>query len=933
MSIEIARPLALLLIPVVGVLLGFSFRYLQTRSKSRKITYIVIRSIVALLLILALSGINIKLKDKYTATVFLLDVSDSVKNARTEMVQFVNEAVKSKQKHDSVAVVAFGDGSAVEQFLSQTPAFSEFQSTVTKTATNIENAVLTGLSMIPEGYAGRIVLLTDGAENAGTLKNAAASVVAKKCLVEVKTFNSTDEEEVYVSNLKVPTDARVGESFVITVEIDSNVVTNATINLYSGRTLKGRREVSLTPGTNTFAFTDTWTEEGLKTYKVLLEAEKDTVSVNNEYLAYTTISIEKPVLILEGAAGQSSEFVKILEALAIDYEVRQPVAAPNTLSELNEFSSVVFIDVYKDDLRDGFVENLESYVKDFGGGFICTGGKNSYALGGYAGTPIETVLPVSMEPTGENEIPTIAMMMVIDHSGSMSAGGTITALDLAKESAVAALKNLRATDYVGVIAFDDSYEKVVPLRKADDKASIEARIGSIQIAGGTSIYPAFEAAVKEIRKCDAPVKHIVLLTDGEDEYEYSNYLKLINQVNNENITVSTVSIGEYSNTGLLSLLAEDCGGRYYYTDLNSNLPRIFAQEVFLSVNTYIVNRTFTPLYTSDELINDVVRDGLPDMLGYIATSAKARATQLMVSDSSEPILAVWQYGLGKTVAWTTDVTNQWTSNYAGWEKYRDLWHNIFEYVTAKDMSEGAYAEVAQEGSVAKISYVTENFSSGSRVVATVIDDQGNTKELTLDPLTPGTYKTEFEMSDKGVYSISLKQYDNSEITSSITTAAIMQYSLEYRFNDISSAVPEFLKMTGGNTITEAKDVFNENLDLVKKQRDLSTALLIAAVALFMLDIAVRRFRFDFGSVFARKQKPAVPLEELSEKERIKAEKKAEKLAKAEAKRAEKAAAKAAKSAGRQNDKDKPSDPPAPKPGPAAPQSRLNTAELMKNLRR
>ncbi|MBO7402833.1 MAG: VWA domain-containing protein [Lachnospiraceae bacterium] len=932
MSIDIARPLALLLIPVFGVLLAFSFRFLKTRSGSRKITYIVVRSIVALLLILALSGINIKLKDKYTATVFLLDVSDSVKNSRSEMISFVNESIKSKHKYDSVAVVAFGDGSAVEQFLSQTPAFSEFQSTITKTATNIENAVLTGLSMIPEGYAGRIVLLTDGAENAGTLKNTAASVVAKKCLVEVKTFDSTDDQEVYVSNLKVPSDAGVGESFVITVDIESNVVTNATINLYSGRTLKGRREVALTPGVNTFAFTDTWTEEGLKTYKVLLEAEKDTVSVNNEYLAYTTISIAKPVLILEGKAGQSKEFVKILDSLNLPYEVRQPVTAPDSLSEMNEFSSIVFVDVYAKDLRTGFVENLESYVRDFGGGFICTGGKNSYALGGYTGTDIEKVLPVSMEPTGENEIPTIAMLMVIDHSGSMSDGfGTVTSLDLAKEAAIAALDNLRPTDYVGVIAFDDSYEKVVPLRKADDPIGIANQIGTIEIAGGTSIYPALEAAAKEIRKCQAPVKHILLLTDGQDGYEFNNYLRLIEQVNSESISISTVSIGDASNDTLLSALAEECGGRYYHTDANSDLPRIFAQEVFLSVNSYIVNRTFTPLYSSDKLINDVCRDGLPEMLGYIATSAKPRATQLFVSDSSEPILSTWQYGLGKTVAWTTDVTNNWTANYAGWDNYRDLWHNLFEFVTTRDLTEGAYTEVSQEGSVAKVSFVTENFSSGSRVVATVIDDLGNAKELTLDPVTPGTYRTQFEMSERGVYSINVKQYDNDEITASINTAAIMQYSLEYRFNDISAALPEFLKMTGGNSILTAAEVFNEDLDLVKKQRDLSTALLIAAVVMFMIDIAVRRFRFDPAAFFARKPKPVPAPEELSEKDL----KKAEKRAAQEAKALEKKAAKAAK---RADSKDKPDDKDKRdndrKNGPAAqPQQRLNTAELMRNLRR
>ncbi len=931
MSIEITRPLVLLLIPVAGVLLALSFNKLNTRSKGRKITYTVIRGIVALLLILALSGVNFKLRDKYTATVFLLDASDSVRNSRSEMVTFVNEAIKTKQKHDSVAIVAFGEGSVVEQFLSQTPSFSEFQSSVVKTATNIENAILTGISMIPEGYAGRIVLLTDGAENAGSLKNTVSSVITGKCLVEVKTFESADDEEVYVSNLTVPHDANVGETFVITVEIESNVVTDATINLYSGRTLKGRRNVSLTPGKNTFAFTDTWTEEGLKTYKVLLEAEKDTVSVNNEYLAYTTISVAKPLLVVEGKPGDSAELKKILDALGLDYEVRQPVAVPNSVSDMNEFSAIIFIDVYAKDLRAGFLENLESYVRDFGGGFICTGGRNSYALGGYDETPLEAVLPVNMELQGENEIPTIAMLMVIDHSGSMSSGnGSTTNLDLAKESAIAALDNLRPTDYVGVIAFDDSFDRVVPLRKCDDPGWITQQISTIDIAGGTSIYPAFSAAVQDLAKCDAAVKHVILLTDGEDGFPYSGYANVIKRALDENITVSTVSIGFESNSPLLEALAEDCDGRYYHTDLDSDLPRIFAQEVYLSINSYLVNREFTPVYTSDKLIDDVTENGLPSLLGYVATTTKPRATQLMISDSSDPILCCWQYGLGKTVAWTSDVTGKWSANYSGWEKYRDLWHNLIDHVTSSEVTEGAYAEVTQEGSVAKVRYVTEDFSASTKVVATVVDDYGNSKDITLDPVTPGTYTMQFNMTDNGVYSISLKQHENGEITGSVTTAAIMQYSLEYRFTTISATLSDFVKMAGGNMIKEPSEVFNEELDLVKKQSDISTGLLIAALLLFMIDIAVRRFRFDIGAVFAGLKKPANTEQktELSEKQLAKAEAKARKQAEKDAKRAEKAEKE--KDKHKDDDKhDKPKKPPKQDNSPEL----LNTAELMKHLRR
>lgn len=267
------------------------------RSKKQKTSYIVVRALVASLLILALSGIQFKLKDKYSATIFVVDASDSVKDSRQEMIKFINEAVSEKKSTDAVGIVAFGENAAIEQFISITPVFSELQTNIAKTSTNIEGALSTALSMIPEGYAGRIVLLTDGIENQGNLKNAIASVITKKCLIEVRNYESDSFEEVYVSNLVVPQHVGLGENFIVRVEIESNVATNAVVTLYSGRTMKERRTVSLQSGKNDFAFMDTQTSEGLATYKVTVEAEADTLSVNNEYLAYADIAANKPILV------------------------------------------------------------------------------------------------------------------------------------------------------------------------------------------------------------------------------------------------------------------------------------------------------------------------------------------------------------------------------------------------------------------------------------------------------------------------------------------------------------------------------------------------------------------------------------------------------------------------------------------------------------
>lgn len=873
MDISFERPLFLLLIPVVIGLLIFSMRYMIAQNKKTKIGQIVVRSVLACALILALAQISIKWVGRDVTTIFLVDVSDSVKEQREEVIQFVNEAVENKGKNDYVGVIAFGSDTRVEQFISQDISFSEFQTDVTTEATDLEEAVNIALAEMPEDSAKRIVLITDGNENEGSIKNTASVVVAAGCDFEVKKLEENMANEVYVSDLSIPEEAGIGENFNINVEVESNVAGKAVVSLYSGRTLKAQQSVVLQEGTNRFVFTDTQTDEGLKTYRVTVEAEQDTVTINNEFSAYTNIEVELPLLLVEGSDGKAKEFKGILDSIGIRYDCVTPATVPVTMSDFTEYSAIIFIDVYADDLRDGFMENLPTYIKNYGGGFIVTGGPNSFALGNYRDTVIEEVLPVNMDLQGENEVPVMAMQMVIDQSGSMSAGnGIISNLDLAKEAANAAVENVRETDYVGVIAFDDSYDRVVPLQLATDKSAISNSIFSIGIDGGTSIYPALLAAATDINECDAQIKHIILLTDGQDTY--GDYDELKQTINDAGITLSTVAVGDGCNETLLKDLAESCNGRYFYTDINTDIPRIFAQEVFLSSNTYLINENFTPIVTSnDAVIRDVVANGLPELKGYVATTPKERSIQLLQSHYGDPILCHWQYGLGKTVVWTSDVTGEWSGNYSGWENTQLLWHNIIQYVTQDMGMDGAYVEVKQNGSRSEIHYTTEDYSANTSVTALVFDDEGNAVDVELDPVKPGEYIATIDTAGTGVYTINVQQKEGDEVVSSMNTAAINQYSLEYRFYPNNTLMEEYVASVGGRIIQGPEEVFANQPEHVKSRWNLSTGLLVMAALWFLWDIAVRRFHLDLSKL--------IPVEAVKHKNSVR-------KAKAEEKRVQKA---------------------------------------------
>ena len=575
-------------------------------------------------------------------------------------------------------------------------------------------------------------------------------------------------------------------------------------------------------------------------------------------MTFAEIEAKPRVLLIEGKADEGNEFEKVLTAANIDYDKVTPKGAPVTMSGLNQYKAVITLDVHYDDLREGFVNALQSYVKDYAGGYICIGGENSFALGGYRDTVLEELLPVDMDLQGEKEIPKMAMAMAIDQSGSMTSPSeentSVTGLDLAKQAALSGVSELRSSDEIGILAFDDTYHWIVPIKEAEDMEQIKEDISSIGYGGGTSIYPALQQAYEQILKSDAKLKHIILLTDGQDGF--NKYDSLLNQINEAGITVSTVAVGSESDQQTLRYIAEKCGGRFYYTDVNNSIPRIFAQEVYLSTNTYLINEEFYPSITSNnEILEGVMDDGCPALLGYVAATAKQAADVILESDREDPVLSTWQYGLGRTVAWNSDGNNEWTAQYAAWDNYPMLWSNIINYVISDSELGEDDLEVAKEGNTASITYQTKDYDKDTKVKAVVTDENGNAKEVSLDALKPGVFGTDLDVSEVGVYSVSIRKMSGEEIVKNYNTAYANQYSAEYQFTDSDTDLASFVRQAAGQEITLSDNVWKQNQNTVKSRVSLTVPLLVLAIFLFLLDIIIRRFSIDlwgYGKEFWEK---------------------------------------------------------------------------------
>ena len=847
MKLDIGNLYFLILVPILIFFIYYSVK--KFRSSSKNDTLILIsRIVIFTLLLLSFANITISIKGKNISTVFLLDVSESISSFKDSGESFINNALEIMPKGNKAGVILFGDNAKVDKIIDNKASYKSLNSSPVSTATNIQSAVETAITLFEDGTSKRIVLITDGEENKGDILKSIPLINAENIDLKVYKVSGESGNEIYVDNVTIPDNIAIGEEFSVQIDLQSNYSTSAKLTLFSGREKVGEQLVEVKKGSNSFVFRDVQNSGGFKSYRVTVESEDDTNKVNNEYSAYTNV-VDKPnILIINGVKGDATALEEILKNGGANIKTISPNSSPSTLNELLEYKAIVLNNVYKDDLTNGFMDNIESYVKDYGGGVVTFGGEDSYALGGYKDTALETILPVNMDKKGKNEVPSISINLIIDKSGSMSTeGGGVSKLTLAKEAAMKAIDNLREIDYISVIAFDDTFDVVVPTQKVTDKDYIKELISGIQIRGGTSIYPALEKGYNLQLESDAKIKHTILLTDGQDSVSYSTYEELLSKFNNENITLSTVAVGNDSNSNLLSDLATAGNGRSYYTDIYTDIPRIFAQEVLMSVGTYIINEEFTPSIVSNHEILAGVQtsEGIPSLLGYIGTSLKDDAIEILSSNRDEPILAVRQYGIGKTVSFTSDIDGSFSKNYLTWEYGPQLIKNIVYYAIPSYGEEG-HLSITQDGNEAKVEYYNDNVDSNTKVTGVYNGEDGTQGEFTLTQSEPGKFEANVPLSELGFYNFNIRQQDGENITSTYKGAFALKYSDEYKFNTNSVKLDSLVSETDGSFINKPEEVFEGKLEKEYKKINLTNLLLILALILFLFDIAYRRLNLDFS---------------------------------------------------------------------------------------
>lgn len=850
--------LLLLTIPVI-VWLGWPRSGWRGRRRWRDWVSIGLRAVILTLLVLSLAGSQLVRAADDLAVVFLIDASDSINQEQAAQAEaYVREAMATMGPNDQTAVILFGANALVDRPMSGLAELAPITTTPQSLQTDLAKAIRLGLALFPAGSARRLVVLSDGQPTIGDAAEAANLASASGVQLDyVDLKRPLPATEALLTQVSAPTKVSQGETFRIDITAEATADMPAKLRVLAGGGIVHEEDVQLRSGVNNFAVRLRAAEPEFARYRVQLIPAQDTIYQNNELAAFTEITGPPRVLLVaeEGRLDdegrpipdESPQLQLALEATGLEVDRTTPAGLSASLETLADYGSVVLVNVNARDLSQRKMETLQSYVRDLGGGLVVVGGPESFGMGGYYKTPLEEALPVDMQIKDQERFPSVSIVIVIDRSGSMSMQeGGVTKIQLAAEGAVRVVELLNDFDEITVLPVDTQSDNPIGPLPASDK---ETAIGLIrQIgAGGGGIYvrTGLEAAAEALSQSPNQVKHIILLADGADSEQKEGAPELIDALTAEGVTVSTVSIGQGPDTLWLQQMAKRGDGRFHFTDRAANLPQIFTQETTAIQRSYLVEERFFPdLVSSSPILAGIT--AVPPLYGYVGTSPKSTAQVILETHMDDPLLAGWQYGLGRSVAWTSDATGRWGSEWVQWAGFPAFWAQAVRWTMAPDRGSNVETAVTFQGEQAALQ-VDARADNGAylndlAMTANVVAPDGTVTTVALPQVAPGRYEVDFTPTQDGAYFLRINgESPDGETAVGQTAGWVLGYSAEYQPPADANVLASLAETANGRDVTEGVTaVFEHNISGESVSRPIWPWLALAAVLLLPIDIAVRR---------------------------------------------------------------------------------------------
>ena len=774
LGVTFARPGALWLLATLPLfaLLGARFGVRRRRLARAALA---LRLVVVTLLVITLADPLLTSGGGASSTVFVVDRSRSLTATTTETAEtWVSDALAAAGENDRAAVVVFGSSPLVAQPAAAVGDLGGGWADVPLPGagaeySDLESAVALGRAL-PLGGSGRIVVLSDGAENVGSVLDQAMQAAADGVVIDVVPLPGVGADDLRIDGVTAPSATWRGEPFGVLVSVASGAGGDGTVELLIDGQVAQSRPERFAAGRTSFQFDVANLAPGFHALEVRVTATTapDTYPENNAQPLAVVVRDQPAVLLVAPSGADPGALRGALERQGATVTLTPPADVPSQMDELGRYDAIVLDNVAADALTLDQQAGLQEAARALGRGLIVLGGTSAFGPGAYAGTALEEALPVTVKVTDGKERDKVALLLIMDRSGSMSydpLGGT-SKIDMAKEAIRLAATSVADGDIVGVLAFDDDQQWIVEMQEIRgdaDRGMIATRVAEILPEGGTEIFPAVSAGFDAIANVDADVRHVVLLTDGKSRTgTRESYQKLIDSVASDNLTLSTIAIGDDADKELLQFLAEQGNGRYHETNKAEEVPSITLEEARSAGSQSVLRGAFQPIQVQPSpIMRDIDPETLPPLDGYDYAEAKPDAQVVLTSTRDDPLLAKWQYGLGRVVAWTGDDGVDFARGWPTWTGYDGFWANVVRWALPDPEARPLQVGVARDGPEAVLTVDAIGDGTGyvdlAETTATVSAPDGSVTDLTLYQSGPGRYEARVEAPLPGAYRVDLRQ--------------------------------------------------------------------------------------------------------------------------------------------------------------------------------
>lgn len=877
MTLSFARPEWAWLLLALPLLWAVALRSRRQLSRPRWIAVQALRSLAWALLALALAEPELRRKVDDLAVVFVVDGSASVGGGgEAAALDYLRGALAAQGPHDVAAVVRFGADAMIERGLAEQLSVDGFETRPSPHQSDLAAGLRLGAALLPGDRTRRLVLLTDGEETRGDAANQALLAVDQDLELLVVPLAGGDAPEVLIEDVLAPPRVELDAAFEVKVVARSDLDATGTLRLYRNEVPLGAMPVTLEAGrSRTFTFRQEATHSGLARFRAQLEPAPGTDGLpqNNVGVATVQVAGRPRLLLVERDVEQAAHLAEALRGAGLAVDVVSAAQLPADLAAMRSYAAILLSDVAAYVTPQPAQEALESSVRDLGHGLMMLGGDESFGVGGWYKTPVERALPVRMDISDKTRFPQLGMVISLDKSCSMG-GGFGSKLGMAKEAGIRTAELLSDRDFFGLNTFDGAASWVTPVAKLEGRRDqVRSDIASIRSGGGTDIYPAVEAAVEALRATDAAVRHVVLISDGMTSP--GDYEALIGGAyRDHHVTLTAVATGADADAGAMRDFAKWGGGSYYLVVDKTQIPAIFTREALMATKAFLVERPFRPALAEPSELTRGVRVG-SELGGYVVTEAKPRTTVAMLVPPNpadgpdapkDPLLVHGRYGLGRSVAFTSDAKGRWAKDWVGTESYERLFVQTARFLAGSDEAADGVDVTAEirEGTLhvavdaLDVTGVFRNFLQGeARVVAPDL----RVHPLPLRQVGPGRYEASLPVDQDGSWMAGVQLRAGEEVVGQGIAEAVQPYSPEFRRKGAGTALLAELQRIGtAGSASDPAAAFARPPTPREVPRPLWSWLVAAAAFAWLADVAARRLDWgqDPRAVAARMTEAAPP---------------------------------------------------------------------------